>query len=170
MAFRAAYGPRDSIQNAIDTGIIPKGSMIFTKEDSDASELFLYTPQGELKSIAQKHKFNSIDEAIAWTQKYNCVGEILSVKDNSSYSAYIVQEDNSLSLIAGQESVVEYGSSLEFPTIGKPNRLYIATSENNGKGAIYRWDVTDGKYYILEVPAGSGIEDGTILNGGGAFG
>lgn len=42
-----------------------------------------------------------------------------------------------------EDIILEFNSSLQFPTIGKSNILYIDTTANK----IYRWDSTDLKYY-----------------------
>lgn len=174
MAFRAAYGARDSIEHAIKSGKIPKECIIFTRDSEKTSEAFIHTPQGELKEVVYKNKFNSLEEANAWITKYDCVGNIISIKDvvdeEETVAAYIVKPDNTIEPVAGEEHIIERTTVFEFPTIGKPNRIYIATNENDGHGAVYRWDSTDEKYYKPESTIIESLEEGAILNGGGAFG
>ena len=45
-----------------------------------------------------------------------------------------------------KDTVQEYTSSLQFPTIGKTQTIYIDKSNNKS----YRWDDTDLKYYRLD--------------------
>ena len=44
-----------------------------------------------------------------------------------------------------RDTVLEYPSSLQFPTIGKENTIYIDVSSDK----TYRWDDNDLKYYPL---------------------
>lgn len=44
-----------------------------------------------------------------------------------------------------RDTVLEYPSSLQFPTLGKENTIYIDVSSDK----CYRWDSTDLKYYSL---------------------
>lgn len=44
-----------------------------------------------------------------------------------------------------KDSVLEYDSSLLFPTTGKQNTIYIDKLENKS----YRWDSDNLKYYVL---------------------
>ena len=44
-----------------------------------------------------------------------------------------------------RDTVLEYPSSLQFPTIGKKNTIYIDVSSDK----TYRWDDNDLKYYPL---------------------
>lgn len=52
--------------------------------------------------------------------------------------------------------VLEFGSHLNFPVIGKSNTLYIDKEHNT----IYRWDDENVKYY----PTGNGISDIAIID------
>lgn len=44
-----------------------------------------------------------------------------------------------------EEKVLQFSSTTEFPTIGKPNTVYVDTTRN----LIYRWDDDNVKYYPL---------------------
>lgn len=44
-----------------------------------------------------------------------------------------------------KDTVLEYASSLQFPTIGKTNTIYIDASTDKA----YRWDDNTVKYYSL---------------------
>ena len=48
-------------------------------------------------------------------------------------------------IIQSRDTVLEYPSSLQFPTIGKENTIYIDVSSNK----TYRWDDNNLKYYPL---------------------
>ncbi len=117
MAIRTAYGEIDRIPQAISDGIIPAGTVIFTKENGDQAELLFYDPQGRLKTVT---------------------GKSLNIQ--------------------------EYRYSGEFPNIGKPQCIYVATEENGGKGYIYRWSAADRKYY----KPFDDFEDIKIISGGSA--
>lgn len=49
-------------------------------------------------------------------------------------------------IIEARDSVLEYDSSLLFPTIGKQNTIYIDKTKN----ISYRWDENKLKYYRLD--------------------
>lgn len=55
------------------------------------------------------------------------------------------------------ESILEFDSSYEFPSVGVANTLYIDKLNNKS----YRWDVNNLKYYCV----GSDYEDIAIING-----
>ena len=55
-----------------------------------------------------------------------------------------------------RDTVLEYSSSLQFPTIGKVNTIYIDVSSDK----TYRWDDSDLKYYPL-----NNYENIEIING-----
>ena len=60
-------------------------------------------------------------------------------------------------IIQSKDSVLEYDSSLLFPSIGKINTIYVDKTGNKS----YRWDDTELKYYII----GSNYEDIELING-----
>lgn len=93
---RVAYGQRDNIQAAIDKNVIPEGSLIITNDDTSSEELFFYSPDGEIKSIHSRQKFLTFELAKQWVEKYNCVGDILSVQNGTEWVPYIVQDNNVL--------------------------------------------------------------------------
>lgn len=163
MAIKVAYGSKDGILAAINAGGIPTGNFAVTK---DSSEFFFYGTDGHLHQITQKDQFSSMEEANAWIHKYDCTGQIISIQSDDIWGAYIVENDNELTLIAGDAVVRTYKSHLEFPTVGVSNILYLATEENDGKGYIYHWVESRGSY---EIPADTLTEDSVeVINGGGA--
>lgn len=62
----------------------------------------------------------------------------------------------------GAAAVFQAATRYEFPNIGNPYTLYIATEENKS----YRWDDTDLKYYCV----GSDYNEIEIIYGGDANG
>lgn len=106
MGTKIACGARDSIQTAISSGVIPKDSLIITNE-SERGELFFYDRDGVARPIAERSQFDSLVEAQAWAQKYDCMGRLFSVWDDGAWRLYVVQENAAL------ESVGSGGSSGE---------------------------------------------------------
>lgn len=106
MAVRVAYGKKKSVNSAIANGTIPKDSIIITKDDTD-SELLFYDGDGNLKTIAERTRFESMSEAEQWVNSYPCVGFILTIYNGSNWSPYIVNSDNTLSPIMGKVPDIE---------------------------------------------------------------
>jgi hypothetical protein len=48
-------------------------------------------------------------------------------------------------IVESRDSVLEFDSSLLFPTVGKINTIYIDKQQNES----YRWDGKELKYYLL---------------------
>lgn len=101
MGVRVAYGNRDAIAKAIEKDVVPKDSMILTKEHDGISELFFYDEYGNMKAVAERTRFLSVTEAAAWAKKYGCRGYIYSIQNGSDWSLYLVQEDYSLTPVGG---------------------------------------------------------------------
>lgn len=73
------------------------------------------------------------------------IDNLINLQRLSEYDALIKQ------LIAkeiekSKDTVQEYTSSLQFPTIGKSQTIYIDKTSNKS----YRWDDADLKYYRLD--------------------
>lgn len=97
MAVRVSYGAKASVAAAIQSGIIPKDSIIITKMDhSGSSELMFYDKDTVLAHIVSKTKFSSTTEAIAYAKANSQVGGIITILENSRYTAYVVQPDFTL--------------------------------------------------------------------------
>lgn len=152
MALKLAYGSKESTMPAIESGGIPEGSLILTK---DTAELFFYSPDKSLIQISRKNQFSSMEEANNWVKTYDCKGQIVSVHEGDVWGAYIVDDENNFNLIAGDSVVQTAATHLEFPTVGVSNVLYLATEEHEGKGYIYRWCESRGCY---EIPADTNEE------------
>ena len=58
----------------------------------------------------------------------------------------LIKQHISKEIENSKDTVQEYISFLQFPTIGKPQTIYIDKSNNKS----YRWDDTDLKYYRLD--------------------
>lgn len=106
MAIRVAYGGKDNISSAIESGVIPADSIIITS-DGNEPELMFYDKFGNLKLIEERNRFATFSEAQAWTKKYNCAGNIFSIQNGETWVPYIVQADGSLSTIKGDTTVVD---------------------------------------------------------------
>lgn len=105
MGVRVAYGSRDRLMPAIEKGIIPKDTIVITKDDAE-SEMLFYDADGNLKSIEERSRFESLTEAEQWVQKYPCAGSVLVVHRGDEWVPYIVQNDNSLTPIDGESGDV----------------------------------------------------------------
>lgn len=57
-----------------------------------------------------------------------------------------------------KDTISEYTSSLQFPTTGKSQTIYIDKANNKS----YRWDDTDLKYYSLDDYENIKLIDGSI--------
>lgn len=113
MSARIAYGKRDKIQEAIESEVIPKGSLIITKDDDVNEELFFFDTSGEMKSIHERSKFLTFDEASAWAKKYSCAGSIFSIHNGSDWALYIVRDDGSLESISSGDSTIDDVSCID---------------------------------------------------------
>lgn len=95
MAIRVAYGKRENIQTAIFNGKIPKDCIIITKDDVE-SELLFYDADGVLRSVAERTRFLTYEDAVNWVKTYPSVGLVFTVYDGTEWKPYIVQNDNTL--------------------------------------------------------------------------
>lgn len=98
---REAYGARKRIAGFIESGVIPKDTLIVTSDMAEEAELFYYTDAGELKQIAGRDRFLSLTEARDWAQSYGVTGELYAVRgEDNVWQAYAVQEDGGLTALA----------------------------------------------------------------------
>lgn len=95
MGVRVAYGYRKNVAGAIENGTIPQDSIIITKDEAD-SELLFYDKYGNLKTVAERTRFDTINEAEEWARNYPCKGYIFTVYDGTNWVPYVVQDDNTL--------------------------------------------------------------------------
>ena len=98
---RTAYGQRENVQSAIESGAIPLDTMIVTKDEID-SEILFYDRDGKLFSVTERTRFETLTEAEQWANKYPSVGLIFTVQNGSEWLPYIVQSDNTLSPFKGE--------------------------------------------------------------------
>ena len=89
MAVRVAYGKKTGINAAISNGTIPKDSIIITKDGVEA-ELLFYDSDGNLKNIAERTRFTSIQEAEKWINDYPCDGLVLTIYNGTNWKPYVV--------------------------------------------------------------------------------
>lgn len=59
--------------------------------------MLFYDPSGELKTIAERTRFESLKEAERWVEQYPCVGFIFVIHNGSEWLPYVVNDDNSFS-------------------------------------------------------------------------
>lgn len=100
MGARLAYGSRGAVTEAISSGQIPAETMIITG-DSKESEMFYLDHSKTIHSVRERSKFSSLSEAHSWISKYDCRGNILSIRDGDNWVAYVVTSDNQLSPLDG---------------------------------------------------------------------
>lgn len=107
--FNVAYADKNKIQNGIAQGVIPNESLIITNNDANAAELSYYDEKGNLKSIVRKIQFESENEALLWTNKYNYAGVNISVFDakNNRWNSYIVGTDNKMNKIINDDNAAD---------------------------------------------------------------
>lgn len=97
---RVAYGAKGKISAAIQSGVIPPDTIIIT-DDAVETELLFYDIDGNLKSVAERSRFNALSEAEAWAKTYDCRGQIFSVHNGADWAMYQVQDDGTLSPVTG---------------------------------------------------------------------
>lgn len=99
MAVRVAYGDRDAIKDAIEEDIIPRECIIIT--DNAEAEMFFYDEDGNMRTIAERNRFESLTEAKIWALKYPCDGHIFTIQNGTDWLPYIVKSGGELQPIAG---------------------------------------------------------------------
>lgn len=105
MGVRVAYGPKENIDVAIQSGVIPTDSIIITNDESD-SELLFYDINGNLKTVAERTRFESLAEATQWAKQYPCKGYIFTIHNGAEWQPYIVQDNNTLAPFRGEVTEV----------------------------------------------------------------
>ncbi len=106
MAIRLAYGKREKIQDAIESGRIPKGTLIVTEDNID-SELVFYDTEGKLLTVSEKKKFNTISEAESYLSKYDLIGSVVTIHNGTEWIPYIVSDDNILTPISQPNIILD---------------------------------------------------------------
>lgn len=94
MAFNVVYSDKDRIQGAIESGVIPRESLVLTSDDAKRSEMYYYDDNGQLKTITKKTQFNSMVGARTWANKYDYIGEVISININGQWVPYLVDNNN----------------------------------------------------------------------------
>lgn len=103
---RIAYGEKVGVQTAIESGFIPRDTVVITKGDID-SELLFYDVDGNLITVAERTRFETLTEAEQWAKTYPCAGFIFTVQNGQDWLPYIVQSDNSLKPFKGEGSSMD---------------------------------------------------------------
>lgn len=106
MGVRVAYGQKEGINEAIETGVIPKDSIIITKEELDP-ELLFYDSEENLRTIAKKTRFETLTEAKQWVKTYDCAGSLFTIHNGADWTLYIVADDGTLSPFTGEGTDIE---------------------------------------------------------------
>ena len=86
MAFNVVYSDKDRIQGAIESGVIPRESLVLTSDDAKRSEMYYYDDNGQLKTITKKTQFNSMVGARTWANKYDYIGEVVSINIDGQWA------------------------------------------------------------------------------------
>lgn len=107
MNAQLAYGANDRVSTAIQNGLIPSNSIIIAKLDDGSAGLSYYDTDAVLKHIVTQSRFDSEDDAVAYLSNQPCYGKVITILEDNSYSAYVVQSDNSLSPIGSGHIVPE---------------------------------------------------------------
>ncbi len=100
MGIRVAYGRRDKIPAAIESGAIPEDSIIITKDDE--SELLFYDASGKLVDIHNRTRFETTTDALAWVKKYGNAGTIITIHNGTDWVPFVVLDDLTLSPLRNQ--------------------------------------------------------------------
>ena len=135
---KISYGSKDRVSNAIQSGIIPKDTMIIT-DDAQDPELLFYNKDGELRTVSERTKFESLSEAEQWVQMYNCTGNIFSINTGGTWALYMVQEDNLLKPCAATgspSSSVLQAAHYEGIRAGGENDIDVITRVLSSLGVI----------------------------------
>lgn len=82
---------------------------------------------------------------------------ILTKSGLDTYHAELLKYVKNL-IKTSENPILEYASSLQFPTTGEEGKIYVDMAHNK----LYRWDDTNIKYYCV----GSDYENINIINCG----
>ena len=104
MGIKVAYGKRGDITGAIESGVIPKDSLVITSDAKEA-ELYFYDTDGQIKYVSERKRFETMDEAREWIKTYDCTGHIISIYDGGDWAPYIVTSGGELAYIETTEWV-----------------------------------------------------------------
>lgn len=88
---KIAYGKREYVLSAIESGVIPENTIIITSDEE--SELLFYDNLKNLKVIKEKTHFSDILRAEEWIEQYNNEGSVVGIFNSGQWQPYIVQKD-----------------------------------------------------------------------------
>lgn len=118
MGVRVAHGKRANLGSAIESGLVPKDSIIITKDDE--SELLFYDAAGKMVNIHNRSRFETTTEAISWIKKYGCTGQMITIHNGTDWIPFIVQDDYSLSPVKSEPGEITNVKRIDG---GKPGGL-----------------------------------------------
>lgn len=104
MGVRVAYGRHEKIPAAIESGVVPKDSIIITKDDE--AELLFYDSSGTLVNIHDRTRFETTTEALAWVKKNGRVGSIITIHNGTDWTPFIVQDGYTLSPLKSEQGEI----------------------------------------------------------------
>lgn len=107
MAFNVVYSDKDRIQGAIESGVIPRESLVLTSDDAKRSEMYYYDDNGQLKTITKKTQFNSMVGARTWASQYDYIGEVISINIDGQWVPYLVDDNNDFICLKPEEDGYE---------------------------------------------------------------
>ena len=151
MGVQFAYGKLGDINDAILNGVIPRNSIIVTRDDETEAGLLFYDTEAILKGIVYKTRFKNDEEALAYIAANDMVGRTITLLENGRYNAYSVQVDGSLSAIeAGDVDPATINALIKSAHAHDNKTLLDSITEERVK----KWDDADG-----------GIIDTILING-----
>lgn len=158
MAIRVSYGKKDNIDAAIQSGIIPKDSIIITSDDPSGAEMMFYDKEAVMAHIVAQTKFGSVDEAIEYARANSQAGKVITVLEGEKYTSYLVQPDYSITKIGG-------GQELPVATM-ESNGVVKGTDAENGVAVSGDGTMSVNSVNITKLVQGDGDE--IIFNCGSA--
>lgn len=158
-----AYGSKNKINEAIETGTIPAETLIITSDDIDIAELFFYDKSKLLKKVERKNKFLTLDEAKDWAKNWSSEGDVISVKNSKGeWELGVVNIEKEIIMQSSSSSgIVSDDTSESFPEAGEKGKIYVDTNDQS----LYLWDEASSSYILV----GAGYNN-LIYSGGDAYG
>lgn len=157
MNAQLAYGAYDRVEAAIADGLIPANSIIIEKFEDGSAGLAYHDSESILKHIVSKTQFDSTDDAVTYLSSQSCIGKIITILEDNTYNAYLVQADNSLSSLKSgtivPETVQEILQRTQALEDSSHTHTNLSVLESITEERIASWD------------RGSGLIDKVTVNG-----
>ena len=147
MAFNVVYSDKDRIQGAIESGVIPRESLVLTSDDAKRSEMYYYDDNGQLKTITKKTQFNSMVGARTWANKYDYIGEVISINIDGQNLLVFDYVHNATDL-----SVSSGGLTYTTGDSGDSMICYVATYQ-------FAFGATDTSADSVQIPTTTKVQD-----------